>query len=84
MPRSNQVNLALLKDCVEMLGLALATDNHVWSALERRTWERAWVEIRRHQGNPADPPIPTHQTPHKGHVRRAGHGRPTRDSRAAA
>lgn len=81
--RRNQINLPLLKDTVEILGLALATHNHQWTITERRLWERAWQEIRRHQGDPADPPITTLQTPHKGHVRRPGHGRPTRDSRAA-
>lgn len=78
-----QVNLQLLKDAIEMLGLALATDHHTWTPLERKTWERAWVEIRRHQSaTPNDPPVPTHSLPHRGHVRRAGHQRPGRDDRA--
>lgn len=56
-----RVNLALLKDAIETLGLSLATHHHVWTAHERRLWERAWVEIRRHQSdNPDDPPIPDH------------------------
>lgn len=47
-----RVNLPLLKDCIEMLGLALATDHHVWTMEQRRLWERSWAEIRRHQNPP--------------------------------
>lgn len=43
------VNLPLLKDCVEMLGLALANHHHQWTDQQRRLWERAWAEIRYHQ-----------------------------------
>lgn len=83
MATAARMNLVLLKDCIEMLGLALATDHHVWTPTERRTWERAWVEIRRHQsGDPNDPPVPTHALAHRGHVRRAGHQRPGKDDRA--
>lgn len=70
-----KVNTQLLKDCIESLGLALTEHEHQWTMQQRRLWERAWVEIRRHQSaNPADPPIPTHRLPHKGHVIRPGRG----------
>jgi hypothetical protein len=49
------VNLPVLKDAIEFLGLALATHHHVWTDEQRLSWERAWAEIRRHQSTVVDP-----------------------------
>lgn len=71
-----RVNLTLLKDCIEWMGQALATHHHVWTPAQRRNWERAWVEIRRQMGDPTDPPIPMHQLPHRGVIRKDYVGAP--------
>ena len=72
-----RINLNLLKDCIEQLGLALATHHHHWTPEQRRLWERSWVEIRRHASDfPEDYPIPTHRLPHQGIIQKPYIGAP--------